>query len=668
VIGRELSETKPRRSMQRRSVGQAPDLTASRSAVSHGPGRRSSLLFCVLLAAGTVAVYSQAGSLSFISIDDPVYASQNPLVQAGFSPEGLRWSFGVHDYNWIPFTWWSLMLDSNLFGIGPAGYHITNVLLHVANTLLLFATLATATGNSTRSAFVAGLFAIHPLHVESVAWVAERKDVLSVFFGLLSLRAYVGYAKKGHAWRLAGSFLLFVCSLLSKPTLVTLPFVFLLLDYWPLARLHLDQLIPRGASPVASAAQVRKHERTRQSPEKITDPLSNRTVLSRVAEKIPFFAGSAAFSAIALFAQSSGGAMKAHLSFSTRCGNAIVSYLTYLEKAAYPVNLAVFYPHPNLDLASSRVALAAVILLAVTAAAIVTIRRFPFLFVGWSWYLGTLVPMIGLVQVGAQQMADRYSYFPLIGIFLSIAWLVPELAGAGFVRERVLPITAIAALLLYSVLAFGQVSYWRDSVTLLRHAQSCTPENVVIHNCLGAALFQAGKPAEAAAEFQTAIRLAPPDAILRNGLASSYLVLGRKDEALAQYRLAATIDPSSVEALVGMASILIEGARLDEARGLLERANALDPGDALIYCNWASLSVKTGDFAAAISYADQGLARNPRLYVCDFYAAQALRGQGRFDEAARRLERFLEFAPGDAVAERELKLIRDAQRAKESKK
>jgi tetratricopeptide (TPR) repeat protein len=636
--------------------------------VSQAPRRRSSLFFCVLLAAGTVAVYSQAGSLSFISIDDPVYVSENPQVQGGLSLEGVRWSLGIRDYNWIPLTWWSLMLDSNLFGVGPTGYHITNVLLHVANTLLLFATLAAATGNSTRSAFVAALFAIHPLHVESVAWVAERKDVLSVFFGLLSLRVYVGYAKKGRAWRLVGSFLLFVCSLLSKPTLVTLPFVFLLLDYWPLARLNLGLLISNGEPSGAFAAQARKREPMRHSSGKITRLMLNRTVLRRVVEKIPFFAGSAAFSAIALFSQSSGGAMKAQPSFSTRCGNAILSYLIYLEKAAYPVNLSVFYPHPNLDLAWTSVALAAVILLAITVAAILTIRRFPFLFVGWFWYLGTLVPMIGLVQVGAQQMADRYSYFPLIGVFLAIGWLVPELARAGFLRERVLPIAAIAALLLYSALAFGQVSYWRDSVTLLRHSQSCTPENVVIHNCLGAALFRAGKPAEAAAEFQTAIRLAPPDAILRNGLASSYLLLGRKDEALAQYRLAATIDPGSVEALIGMASILIEGGQLDEARGLLERARALDPHNALIYCNLASLSVKSGDFAQALAYADQGLARNPRLYVCDFYAAQALRGQGRFAEALRRLERLLEFAPGDAVAERELKLIREAQRAKESKR
>jgi protein O-mannosyl-transferase len=653
--------------MQRRSVGQASDLAASRSAVSHAPRRRSSLLFCVLLAAGTFVVYSQAGSLSFISIDDPVYVSENPQVQSGLSLEGIRWSLGIRDYNWIPLTWWSLMLDSNLFGIGPAGYHITNVLLHIANTLLLFATLAAATGNSTRSAFVAALFAIHPLHVESVAWVAERKDVLSVFFGLLSLRVYVGYAKKGHAWRLVGSFLLFVCSLLSKPTLVTLPFVFLLLDYWPLARLNLGHLIPNGEPSVAFAAQLRMRERTPRSSEKITSPLSNRTVLNRVAEKIPFFAGSAAFSAIALFSQSSGGAMKAHFSFSTRFGNAIVSYLTYLEKAAYPVNLAVFYPHPNLDLAWTKVALAASILLAITVAAIVSIRRFPFLFVGCFWYLGTLVPMIGLVQIGTQQMADRYTYFPLIGVFLAVVWLATDLAPAGFLRQRVLPLAGLAWLGLLASIAFSQASYWHDSVTLLRHAESCTPDNSVIHEFLGSALLGENSLDESVSEYRAAIRLAETYAPLHGDLAAVYELLARNDEALAEYRTAISLDPRSVDALNGIARILIERGQFDEAGHQLKRALELDAENALTYASLATLSVKTGDFAGGLAYAARGLELNPGLYLCDLRAAQALRGLGRFDEAVRRLERLAEVAPGDALVRQELAQTLEQQRGAPAK-
>jgi protein O-mannosyl-transferase len=642
--------------MQRPRPEPAPD----------SPKPRGKFLFYAVLLAATLLVYWQVWDFFFISIDDPLYPS-NPFVQAGLCAKSFRWSLGIRDCNWIPLTWWSLMLDSTLFGIGPTGYHITNVLLHAANTLILFATLATATGNRSRSAFVAVLFAIHPLHVESVAWVAERKDVLSIFFGLLAIRAYVGYAKQGRAWRLVAAFVFFALSLASKPTLVTLPFVLLLLDYWPLARLY-PNLSPAPADPqVASASRGGKRGRTARTEDSVAGTPPNSTTSRLLVEKIPFFVGSAAFSLIALYAQSSGGAMRAHFSLATRLGNAIVAYLAYLEKTAYPVNLAVFYPHPDFELAWTSVALAGLVLAAVSIAAILLIRRYPFLFVGWFWYLGTLVPMIGLVQVGVQQMADRYTYFPLIGIFLAVTWLVPELTPAGFFRERVLPITAVAAVALYSAMAFGQVSYWHDSLTLLRHSESCTPQNVMIHNCLGAALFREGKPAEAATEFKTAIRLSRPDAILYNGLAASYLAMGRKDEALEQYRLALALEPNLTEPLIGMASILIERGQLDEARRDLERARALDPDNALIYSNLASAAIKSGDFAQALSLAEEGLAKNPRLYLCDFYAAQALRGLGRFDEAIRRLERVLETAPGNAIVERELKLAREHQKANPSR-
>jgi hypothetical protein len=311
--------------------------------------KRADLLFGAALVIATLLVYAQVWDFAFINVDDPVYVPENPYVLAGLCAKSLRWSFGIHDANWIPLTWWSLMLDSTLFGIGPTGYHITNVILHVANTLLLFGALVTATGNRPRSAFVAALFAIHPLHVESVAWVAERKDVLSIFFGLLSLWAYVGYAQKGKAWRLLGSFLLFLCSLLSKPTLVTLPFVFLLLDYWPLARLGFGRLTQSAEPSVPTKTRARQRGRTPRTPEKAAGKTSaktaenswSRTLLIRVAEKIPFFVGAAACSAIAMYSQSTGGAMKAMFPLPLRCGNAVGAYLAYLEKTAYPINLGM---------------------------------------------------------------------------------------------------------------------------------------------------------------------------------------------------------------------------------------------------------------------------------------------------------------------------------------
>jgi protein O-mannosyl-transferase len=634
--------------------------------------KRADLLFGAALVVATLLIYAQVWDFAFISVDDPVYVPENPYVLAGLCAKSFRWSFGIHDANWIPLTWLSLMLDSTLFGNGPTGYHVTNVMLHVLNTLLLFGALVTATGNRPRSAFVAALFAIHPLHVESVAWVAERKDVLSIFFGLLSLWTYVVYAQKGKAWRLVGSFLLFLCSLLAKPTLVTLPFVFLLLDYWPLARLGFGPVTPGAEPTVESKHRGRQRGRSAKSgaksPQKTAETMWSRTLSSRVAEKIPFFLAAAACAAIAVYSQSSGGAMTARFSFPLRSGNAIVAYLAYLEKTAYPINLGLFYPHPIDALSWTNVALAAAVLLAITVAAVVAIRRLPFLFVGWFWYLGTLVPMIGLVQVGVQQMADRYTYFPIIGIFLAVAWLLPELAPHGLIRERVMPITAVAAIVLFSAISFNQVSYWHDSLTILRHTQLCTADNAMIHNCLASALFREGNPAEAAVEFQAAIKLSRPDAGLHNGLGASFQMTDRKDEAFAQYRRATSIDPLSVEALIGMASILIERGQLSEARADLERAHKLDADNALIYANLASLSVKAGDFTQALSYADQGLQRNPQLYACDFDAAQALRGLGRFDEAIERLQRLSQVAPGDPIVERELKLAREHQREISSSK
>jgi protein O-mannosyl-transferase len=624
------------------------------TAPSPAPGWRSTLLYCTLLVVATGAVYSQVGNLSFINIDDPEYASQNSHVQAGLSSAGLRWSLSIHDCNWIPLTWLSLMLNSQIFGTEPVGYHVTNVILHTANALILFVTLAGATGSNSRSFFIAALFALHPLHVESVAWVAERKDVLSICFGLLALRAYVRYAQAGQAWRYAASLLLFVCSLLSKPTLVTLPFVLLLLDYWPLQRLG------RGAPAVS--AQDRKGVR-RDSEQLASASSVPKSLLNSIADKIPFFTAATAFSVVAMFAQSRGGAMAAPYTLGVRIQNAVCVYVAYLEKLAYPANLSVYYPHPGHAITWAHLALASVVLLAVTATAIAFIRRLPFLFVGWFWYLGTLVPMIGFVQIGTQQMADRYTYFPSIGIFLAAAWLLPALVPAGFFRERVLPLAAIAALVLYSAIAFSQVSYWHDSVTLLRHSQSCTRDNSAIHEFLAAALLGDNLPEEAVPEYQAAIRLGAPYAPLHSGLAAAYEVLGRKDEALGEYRVAATLDPRSVDASNGIAHILSERKEFAEARRYMERAVELDADNPVNYVNLAFLCGKTGDFAAALSYAEQGRQLNPQLYACDLEAARALRGLGRFDEAIGRLQHLAEVAPDDALVQQELTQTREQKQA-----
>ena len=350
-------------------------------------------------------------------IDDPIYVSNNLNVQAGLTVRTVVWSFTTfHDGNWIPFTWLSLMADSDLYGAHPGAFHFTNIVLHTLNTVLLFAFLLRATGQRLPSALVAALFALHPLHVESVAWILERKDVLSTFFGLLSLLAYVRYARRRDLWSLAVCFLLFVCSLLAKQTLVTLPFVFLLLDYWPLHRLSLSRL---GSSTADDAAPEPETRAGATSPR-----VSGAARL--LLEKVPFLIVSAAFSVVALAAQSANSAVQTFttLPLPIRLANAAVAYVGYLEKTFSPHDFAVYYPHPGNQLGWRAVCVAAALIVAISACAIVWSRRHPYLFVGWAWYLGTLVPMLGIIQVGGQQMADRYTYFPLIGVFIAVVWTV----------------------------------------------------------------------------------------------------------------------------------------------------------------------------------------------------------------------------------------------------
>jgi Flp pilus assembly protein TadD len=614
------------------------------SATPPGRERRRDLFLAVLLFASTLLVYAQVCGFGFITVDDSAYVPGNAYVQEGLTLRSVIWSFTTfHDSNWIPLTWLSLMLDTDLYGVRPGGYHLTNVLLHAANAVLLFLALARATRNRARSAFVAALFALHPLHVESVAWVAERKDVLSTLFGLLSLLAYVRYATGAGRWSLAASVLCFVLSLLAKQTLVTLPFVFLLLDFWPLGRLG-----PRRLS-LADASGVR-----RSAPGVMQPAL--RPALGLVAEKVPFFAASAIFSAIVLQAQSRGGAMMTFrgFSFAARCMNAVYVYAAYLGKTLFPQDLAVYYPHPHENLSSTAIALAAALLVAISAAAIVCIRRFPFLFVGWCWYLGTLVPMIGLVQIGTQQMADRYTYFPLIGVFLAVTWLVPELVPAGVLRTRVLPAAALASIVLLAATTFSQVSYWHDSVTLLRHSMECTPDNSVAHEFLGSAYLSEGALSEAVDELEKAVRLAPAYAPLHRDLGAALQQLGRLDEAAAHDRAALALDERSPEAHTNLGLILYKRRQFEDAKTHYRRAIEIDPNFVPAHVDLAALCLETDDYAGAIAQSERALQLNPGLTASQVCIALALRGQGHLDEAISRLQQLVKTAPDDPIAREEL--------------
>jgi protein O-mannosyl-transferase len=616
---------------------------------------RRDLLLAVLLFASTLLVYAQVWGFGFVTVDDSLYVTGNPYVQAGITPRGLIWSFtNFDDSNWIPLTWLSLMVDTDVYGVRPGGYHLTNVLLHAANAVLLFLVLARATRNRTRSAFVAALFALHPLHVESVAWVAERKDVLSTLFGLLSLLAYVRYATGAGRRSLAASLLFFVGSLLSKQTLVTLPFVFLLLDFWPLGRLNLGKnLSPQSATSSRSVRRVGPIDPKRDD-RSVSD--EHRSARHLVVEKVPFFAASVAFSVIILLAQTHGGAVMAikGFSFAARCMNAVFVYAAYLRKTLFPQDLAVYYPHPHENLSWTLIGLAAALLGAITVASIVFIRRYPFLFVGWCWYLGTLVPTIGLVQIGSQQMADRYTYFPLIGVFLAVTWLVPELVPAGVLRAKVLPAAALASVVLLAATTFSQISYWHDSVTLLRHSMECTPDNSVAHEFLGSAYISEGALSEGVEELEKAIRLAPAYAPLHSDLGSALQQLGRFDEAAAQYRESLALDERSPGVHTNLGLILFKRRQFDDAKAQYHRAIAIDPNFVPAHIDLAALCLETDDYAGAIEQSEQALLLNPGLMVSQVCIALALRGQGHLDEAIHRLQHLVEIAPDDPIPRGEL--------------
>jgi Flp pilus assembly protein TadD len=599
----------------------------SRHSPSQAQGGSSELRRLIGLAAGLVAivlaVYWQVGAFEFIALDDPVYVTENRHVQGGLTAQNIEWSIaGFHDGNWIPLTWLSLMLDTTLFGVRPGAYHLMNVALHAANTVLLFVFLARATGYEFRSACVAALFALHPLHVESVAWVTERKDVLSTLFGLLSLVGYVGYCRTRSRLSFAASFLCFAASLLSKQTLVTLPFLFLLLDYWPLGRL--------------------------------ADRLSHTRA---ILEKIPFLIVSAAFSVVAVIAQKSGHTVASlnALPLLARSMNALTVYATYVRQTFFPFHLAVYYPHPGANIAWATVAACAALLLAASAMTVIRIRRNPYLFVGCAWYLGTLVPMIGIVQVGSQQMADRYTYFPLIGLFVALVWLISDLAPARLFPNWALPATAAACLITIGSAAFVQIGYWRDSITLFRHAVDSAPQNPLATSALGFAFMSRGQAAEGIALLESAVRMAPEDPQTQYNVAVGLQSVGRLAEAAEHYQAALALNPQDAEAHSNLGVLFAMNQRYREAKDQFLEAIAINPEHVQALVNLGTLCIDTREYAEAITYSQRALSLDPKRLNCHLNIGLALRAQGRRNEAIEEFKYVLSVAPNDPDANRELR-------------
>ena len=504
------------------------------SRMARSIGIRLALIAIVLV------VFAPVRHHDFLFFDDPLLVTQRPEVLRGLTWENVGWAFtNGWGCNWHPITWLSHMLDVQLFGLNAGGHHLTSVLLHGANTLLLFGLLERMTGLVAQSAFVAALFAVHPLHVESVAWVAERKDVLSGFFWMLTLWAYVGYARRPAAARYLAVLVLFVCGLASKPMVVTLPFVLLLLDVWPLGRTALGMRL--------------------------------------VWEKLPLFALSVAASVLTIRLQQGCRAVTDFdsLPLALRLQNALVSYVAYVAKMLWPTGLAAFYPYPASFPAWQVVG--ALGLLVGTSLLAWSLRRRGYVLVGWLWYVGTLVPVIGIVHAGEQALADRFTYIPLIGLFLVVAWGVPELLARWPRWRPVLPIGAALVTAACIVAARAQVGYWRNEATVWAHALDVTTGNDLAHNNFGMMLMMEGKPDEASAHFTEAVRIRPDNAVAHVNLGWTLATQGRPDAALAQYVEALRIDPEQPDAHFNLGIALGKLGRGDEALLHLETAARLRP-------------------------------------------------------------------------------------------
>jgi len=626
---------------------------------------------CLILA--ILVPYRQVIHFDFVGYDDELYVTENLHVQNGFTAKGVKWAFTTfHSANWHPLTWLSHMLDCELYGLNPTGHHWVNLQFHIANTLLLFFILLKMTGALWRSAFVAALFALHPLHVESVAWISERKDLLSTFFGLLMIFAYYRYVKVSSLKNYLLVIILFSLGLMAKPMLVTFPFVLLLLDFWPLERFQYksDYLL--------------QSERTTY--------YGFKGILLLILEKIPLFIPVVISSVLTFLAQKSEGAVKALgvLSLKTRIANALVSYVNYVSKAIWPDKLAVFYPHPGNTLAVWQILGAALLIAIALFLAIRASKNYPYVTVGLLWYLGTLVPVIGLVQVGDQAMADRYTYVPLVGLFIIVAWGVSDLFKKWHYRKVFLGISAAIILSALIACTFFQVTHWKNGITLFENAVNVTVNNYLSHNNIGIALGSVDLD-RAIFHYKEALRIKPDFAKAHYNLANALAEQGQIDEAIDHYLETIRIKPDYADAYNNIGILLFDKGNYDEVvlyytKALkinpqktdtrMNLANVLflqdKPEEAIFHYNEVLksnfehadthynlayvLSIQ-GDLDEAILHYTQTLRINPEYAKAHYYLGNILIKQGKVKEAIRHFAEAIKIKPNYTQAYNKIGLI-----------
>ena len=589
--------------------------------------------------------YSQVLHFDYVNLDDDVNVYENKHIQSGFTLESIKWAFTSSYWGtWQPMVWLSFMLNYRLHGISPGWFHLTNVFLHFFNTLLLYFILKRMTGFHYRSAFVACIFAIHPIHVESVAWITERKDVLSTFWGMLSIWCYIRYTENRKILRYVPVFLFMGFSLMAKPMLVTLPFVLLLFDYWPLKRMELIELheeihntgyLPAVGSLFSTTA---------------------RRLPFLILEKIPLFLLSVLSCIITVYVSKEGGAIKSlsYFPITVRISNALVSYVAYLQKIIWPFDLIVFYPHPGKILIGKTI-VAIVLLVSFTLFVLRKIKDAPWLFVGWFIFIGTLLPVIGIVQLGGHAMADRFVYFPSIGVYIIIAWGVHSLTGQsnGNIKSFLAALT-VCFLLILAMAAWKQVGYWRDSETLFKHALSVSEDNYIANNNYGIVLRNRGKTDDAIKHFKKAIANKGNYVIAMNNLGVALESIGKPDPAIFYYQTAIQINPNYPDPYVNLAFILLHKGQYDDAFELCNKALNINPELESAYSLLGDIAAAKGDLQQAISFYNKAIEMNPSSHFAHNRIGAAFLKQDRFTKAITHFREALRYSPHDGNYQKNL--------------
>lgn len=591
-------------------------------------GIRLPFLIAVILLISISFVYDQVSTFDFINYDDMKYVVYNPHLTRGFSIDSILWSLTTdRASNWHPITWFSHMLDVELFGVNADMHHLTNLLIHIINSLLLYYLFLRMTGAIWRSAFVAALFALHPINVETVAWISERKNVLSTLFWFLTMWSYVRYVEKESLQRFLTVLLFFILGLMAKPMLVTLPFVLLLLDYWPLRRLS---ILPDRHESLTTLEKTGNHGIHKRMKE----------IKDLVFEKTPLFIASAASCVITLLVQRSSGAIRDLHEFPLheRIANAVISYVMYLKKVLWPVDLAAFYPYPE-TISLWSVLTSVLVIVVFTGIALWRVHKNPYLAVGWFWYLGTLVPVIGLVQAGGQAMADRYAYVPLIGIFIGAAWGGADLFSRLSCRKSIPSTLFIAIVAILSIFTWLQTEFWKDTQALFEHANTVTSNNHVALKVLGTVETERGNYEAALFYYNRALSIRPDFDEVYGCIGDVMEKQGKTDEALFHYFIAVRGKPDFAEAHVRIGNILEKRGLLDDAAAHYEKALAAQEDTVEAHNNLGAIEAIRGNEQKASEHFIRVLELDPGFADAYFNMGNLYLNRGKFTEAIRNISR-----------------------------